>query len=127
MPLNLSLLLYNKYILIEKGSWTSKENLPGSQGNIDEINIELPNELTKRLTFTYGSNLKNVIKYTETLKGLGEKISNELYEFEVIYLIKEEYAKNSEDILFRRTKLGINFSNKSLEILNRVIKKHVRF
>ena len=50
------------------------------------------------------------MKYTNLLNGLGEKISDELYEFEVIYLIEEEYAKNSEDILFRRTKIGICFS-----------------
>lgn len=115
----------SKYILIEKNSWTSKKNLPGSQGNLDEINIELPKKLTKRLISTYGSNLKNVMKYTNLLNGLGEKISDELYEFEVIYLIEEEYAKNSEDILFRRTKIGICFSKDSLEKLDKVMNRYI--
>ena len=115
----------SKYILIDKKSWTSKKNLPGSQINNDKINIELPAELSKRLNSTYGSNLINVIKYIDLLNGLGEKISDELYEFEVIYLIKEEYAKNSEDILFRRTKLGICFSKNSLQKLDKIINRYV--
>ena len=65
------------------------------------------------------------MKYTNLLNGLGEKISDELYEFEVIYLIEEEYAKNSEDILFRRTKIGICFSKDSLEKLDKVMNRYI--
>ena len=54
----------------------------------------------------------------DDLGGTGSKICDNLYEFEILYLIKFEHAKNEDDILFRRTKLGIQFNSE--EIRNKI-------
>ena len=46
-------------------------------------------------------------------------------EFEIKYLVLEEMAKTSEDILFRRTKLGINFPKEKLPNLENILKKYL--
>ena len=52
-------------------------------------------------------------------------ITEDLYEFEVKYLIDEEMANSSEDIIFRRTKLGINFTETEINKLNTILKRHI--
>ena len=58
-------------------------------------------------------------------KDGGIKITEDLYEFEVAYLAKEEMASSVEDILFRRTKLGISFPKDKINILNDVLNKYL--
>ena len=45
--------------------------------------------------------------------------------FKMKYLVLEEMAKTSEDILFRRTKLGINFPKEKLPNLENILKKYL--
>jgi glycerol-3-phosphate dehydrogenase len=60
------------------------------------------------------------------LKGVGLKICENLYEFEILYLLKYEHAKNADDILFRRTKLGIQFNSEEIRNkINSIIKDHL--
>ena len=42
------------------------------------------------------------------IAGLGETFGPDLTRREVDYLIAEEWARTAEDILFRRTKLGLH-------------------
>ena len=55
----------------------------------------------------------------------GDLIFDDFYEFEVKYLIKEEMARTSEDILFRRTKLGINLPKEARDKLEIILKRHL--
>ncbi|MGB7288574.1 MAG: glycerol-3-phosphate dehydrogenase, partial [Candidatus Macondimonas sp.] len=41
------------------------------------------------------------------LAGLGEAVLPGLYACELDYLVREEFARTAEDILWRRTKLGL--------------------
>jgi glycerol-3-phosphate dehydrogenase len=43
--------------------------------------------------------------------------SHGLYEKEVAYLVEHEWAMNVEDILWRRTKLGLQFSSRDTKKL----------
>ncbi|WP_100622965.1 hypothetical protein [Candidatus Coxiella mudrowiae] len=45
-----------------------------------------------------------------SLKDLGLYFDGGLYEKEVRYLLKHEWARTSEKILWRRTKLGLTLS-----------------
>jgi glycerol-3-phosphate dehydrogenase len=44
----------------------------------------------------------------ESLAALGAEVLPGLYEQEIRYLIDEEWARDAEDILWRRTKLGLH-------------------
>ncbi len=114
----------SKYIKITNKSWTGNEILPGAKEIIDK-NFLIPEKLTKRLIKTYGDKIINLNQYYQSFMDGGEHIFEDLYEFEIKYLVQEEMAKTPEDILFRRTKLGIKFPNEKLAILENILKKYI--
>ena len=48
---------------------------------------------------------------------LGKPFGNGLFEVEVVYLMRHEWAVSAEDVLFRRTKLGIAFEAGQIQAL----------
>ena len=88
-------------------------------------NLAIPKQLINRLKSTYGNEINKLNKYYKLFENGGEKVTEDLYEFEVKYLIDEEMANSSEDIIFRRTKLGINFTKTEINKLNTILKRHI--
>ncbi len=60
----------------------------------------------------------------DSLDALGENFGGGLYEAELQYLINNEWARSSDDILFRRSKLGLILSETEIENLNLFLKKN---
>ena len=114
----------SKYIKITNKSWTGNEILPGAKEIIDK-NFLIPEKLLKRLIKTYGDKIINLNQHYQSFMDGGEHIFEDLYEFEIKYLVQEEMAKTPEDILFRRTKLGIKFPKEKLAILENILKKYI--
>ena len=114
----------SKYIKITNKSWTGNEILPGAKEIIDKKFL-IPEKLLKRLIKTYGDKIINLNQYYQSFMDGGEHIFEDLYEFEIKYLVQEEMAKTPEDILFRRTKLGIKFPKEKLAILENILKKYI--
>ena len=114
----------SKYIKITNKSWTGNEILPGAKEIIDKSFL-IPEKLLKRLIKTYGDKIINLNQYYQSFMDGGEHIFEDLYEFEIKYLVQEEMAKTTEDILFRRTKLGIKFPKEKLAILENILKKYI--
>ena len=114
----------SKYIKITNKSWTGNEILPGAKEILDK-NFLIPEKLLKRLIKTYGDKIINLNQYYQSFMDGGEHIFEDLYEFEIKYLVQEEMAKTPEDILFRRTKLGIKFPKEKLAILENILKKYL--
>ena len=81
--------------------------------------------LDSNLVETYGNKISKLNKYYNEFETGGELIFGDFYEFEVKYLVKEEMARTSEDILFRRTKLGINFPKEAKDKLEIILKRHL--
>ena len=105
--------------------WTDSESLPGATiNNKDYFNGQIPIEMKKRFNESYGSYNKILFEYFKKLPNGGEKICKNLFEFEVAYLMEQEMATTTEDILFRRTKLGIDFPKDKLFLLDEIIKKY---
>jgi glycerol-3-phosphate dehydrogenase len=114
----------SKYIKISNKSWTGNEILPGGEKTTD-LNFLIPEGILPRLIKTYGHKITKLNQYYQGFNDGGEHIFNDLYEFEIKYLVLEEMAKTSEDILFRRTKLGINFPKEKLPNLENILKKYL--
>ena len=114
----------SKYIKISNKSWTGNEILPGGEKTTD-LNFLIPEGILPRLIKTYGHKIIKLNQYYQGFNDGGEHIFNDLYEFEIKYLVLEEMAKTSEDILFRRTKLGINFPKEKLPKLENILKKYL--
>lgn len=71
----------------------------------------------ERLVHAYGSRADAVLNGAEGPTGLGTHFGADLYEAEVCHLIKSEWAKSTDDILWRRTKLGLSLSDTEVATL----------
>ena len=115
----------SKFFDISNKSWTGNEKLPGSNSySVDQLKFDLPQMVIQRLMNTYGDKILILQNYYSNLNKGGEKITEDLYEFEVSYLVQEELVTKIDDILFRRTKLGISFPEEKKDQLAGLIKKY---
>ncbi|MBL4614365.1 MAG: glycerol-3-phosphate dehydrogenase, partial [Magnetovibrio sp.] len=61
----------------------------------------------RRLARSYGTRALNVLADAKSLEDMGVQFGATLSEREVIYLIKHEWAHTGQDIIWRRSKLGL--------------------
>lgn len=104
--------------------WTAHAPLPG--GDIPDADFPrfladvkqryswLPARLIERYARAYGTQIDILL----ASKDLGILFGNDLYEVEVRYLIEREWAMTAEDILWRRSKLGLYVDKETIERLN---------
>ncbi|HEV2867635.1 MAG TPA: glycerol-3-phosphate dehydrogenase [Allosphingosinicella sp.] len=87
--------------------WTQDAAVPG--GDAPALAPEwLPAPLRQRLATAYGSRLPALLANAQSPTDLGRHFGAGLYEAEVRYLVTVEFARTAEDILWRRTKLGLH-------------------
>ncbi len=67
----------------------------------------MPRPLLARLSGAYGTKLRDMIGDAGSLAGLGRHFGAGLYERELRWLRGKEFARTAEDVLWRRTKLGL--------------------
>jgi glycerol-3-phosphate dehydrogenase len=98
-------------------AWTSTATLPGGDlpgGSFARFLRTLarrypwlPAPLRERYAQAYGTRTDLLLAGAGSLADLGEELTPGLHEREADYLCREEWATLSEDILWRRTKLGL--------------------
>lgn len=101
-------------------SWTHTAPLPGGdlpRGDFDAFLIGvkrrwpfLPPALAKRLAHGYGTRISDVIGAAKRIDDLGQQFGAGLSAAEVNYLFAHEWAHAAEDVLWRRTKLGLHMT-----------------
>jgi glycerol-3-phosphate dehydrogenase len=64
---------------------------------------ELPAPLVQRLARAYGTRVEALLT-----DGLGREVAPQLFEAELNYLHRFEWARSGEDVLWRRSKLGLH-------------------
>ncbi|HEY0311429.1 MAG TPA: glycerol-3-phosphate dehydrogenase [Allosphingosinicella sp.] len=70
----------------------------------------MPLPMVDRLSKAYGTRLKDLLGDADRLANLGRHFGAGLYEAEVRWLVEREFARTAEDVLWRRTKLGLRFT-----------------
>jgi glycerol-3-phosphate dehydrogenase len=68
----------------------------------------LPTGLAHRWLRHYGTRTETVIGEADSVEDLGRHFGADLYQAEVDYLCRHEWARDAEDILWRRTKMGLH-------------------
>ena len=116
--------------------WTDEKPLPGGDvaagdfaAFLDAQRVEypwLPEALLIRYARSYGTRMDLFLDGAGDLKDLGKNYGEGVYAAEVIYLIRYEFARSCEDILWRRSKLGVHVSEAVVEALEKDIKKLVK-
>jgi glycerol-3-phosphate dehydrogenase len=71
----------------------------------------------QRLVAAYGSRLKDVLGDAKSCDDLGQAFGPELTAAEVHYLMTKEWARFPEDILWRRSKLGLTMDARDRDAL----------
>jgi glycerol-3-phosphate dehydrogenase len=98
-------------------AWTADAKLPGADfgaRGFDAFLYEvaqrfawLPSGLALRYAHAYGTRVERIIGAARSMADLGENVCADLYAAEVDYLVREEWARSADDILWRRSKLGL--------------------
>ena len=68
----------------------------------------LPPALAHRLARAYGSRIDGVIGHAASLADLGAEVAPGLHEAELRFLQRTEWAVSADDVLWRRSKLGLH-------------------
>ena len=101
--------------------WTDRAPLPGGdlpRGDFDSF-VEyvkrrwdfLPPTLAPRLARAYGTRLETILGAARNMADLGEHFGAGLTAAELDYLVASEWAVTAEDVLWRRTKLGLHMTD----------------
>lgn len=101
-------------------NWTAGSPLPGGamgysglqdfRTSMATIYNWLEPTILDRLIKAYGTHITYVLGDATSVSELGQHFGAGLYEAEVKYLMQEEWAKTAEDILWRRTKIGLHMT-----------------
>ncbi|MDQ7956824.1 MAG: glycerol-3-phosphate dehydrogenase [Pseudomonadota bacterium] len=70
----------------------------------------LPAVLARRLSRAYGSRVSALLGRSQEIADLGTEIAPGLYERELHFLIDTEWARTADDVLWRRSKLGLRLT-----------------
>jgi glycerol-3-phosphate dehydrogenase len=117
----------------EPESWTASEPLPGA--NVPGADMQrflrhclerwpqLPTTLVERLALAYGTRMSRVLGAARTLPELGRDFGAGITEAEVRYLVESEWARSAQDILWRRSRLGLRLDASAVHHLQDAVAK----
>ena len=101
-------------------AWTRGATLPGGDfpsdgfedlaASIAHEHGYLPAPLARRLARAYGTQSRIMLEGCRTIADLGEHFGADLYEREVAWVMDHEWARTADDVLWRRSKLGLRVS-----------------
>ncbi len=107
--------------------WTAHALLPGGDlprggyagflRSLERAHPWLPNTLRYRYAHAYGTRVTHILGGARSVADLGEELLPQLYEREADYLCRVELAQTAEDILWRRTRLGLRVGTATLDRL----------
>ncbi|WP_036229695.1 glycerol-3-phosphate dehydrogenase [Marinobacterium jannaschii] len=122
------------YFCDMRPAWTADTPLPGGDFSSPAELLEsfsqhypwLPEELKQRYCRSYGTLSQQILLYCQQLSDLGQHFGAGLYQREVEYLIEQEWALTAEDILWRRSKLGLHMSSREIKALQEYLQKRTQ-
>ncbi len=101
-------------------AWTASKFLPGGDFPADKVDVFfaklkeqyawMPADQLHRMMLAYGTRIHDVIGTAASLAQLGHHFGAGLYESEVHYMHTHEFACTADDVLWRRSKLGLRLS-----------------
>jgi glycerol-3-phosphate dehydrogenase len=113
----------------QSAGWTQHAPLPGGDFAVDGLAALtsalaaefafLPAPQVSRLAAAYGTRARNILAGARTQADLGVSFGATLTQAEVRYLMAQEWAQTADDVLWRRTKLGLAVSDGEAAALDR--------
>ncbi|MEZ5777340.1 MAG: glycerol-3-phosphate dehydrogenase [Paracoccaceae bacterium] len=113
---------------VTKGDWTAGVPLPGGDFPVDgaaglvaDLSLRYPfldGFTCRRLVRCYGTEARDVLGTAHDAADLGRDFGAGLTEAELRWLMEKEYARNADDVVWRRTKLGLRMSAEEIAALD---------
>lgn len=120
---------------LEGHDWTGTAPLPGGDfgrheaplvaGRVEARYPFLGKSQAARLVRLYGTRATAILGEATVMADLGEHFGHGLTAAEVDYLIAREWARTAQDVLWRRTKLGLHFSPEETARLERYMMERI--
>jgi glycerol-3-phosphate dehydrogenase len=108
--------------------WTGRAPLPGGDmkvqavtgliADLRKIYPFLSDAHAKRIAYAYGTRAATMLAGATSSADLGQDFGGTLTEREVRYLMTDEWALTAEDIVWRRSKLGLRMSATEIAALD---------
>ncbi|HIV71251.1 MAG TPA: glycerol-3-phosphate dehydrogenase [Candidatus Aquabacterium excrementipullorum] len=113
----------------DRRAWTRNARLPG--GNLDawigpalrpdrdmlafasrwqHKHPWLPVKVAERWVRAYGARAERILDGASSVADLGGEVAPGVYECELRYLLRHEWARSGDDVLWRRSKLGLHLT-----------------
>lgn len=116
-------------------TWTASASLPGGDFAVSERDAVIASlaadfecidaKEARRLISLYGTQARAFLGQAKTREDLGQDFGYNLSAAEVKHLIQHEFARTADDILWRRTKLGLYFNAEQTANLEKWLAKNL--
>ena len=108
--------------------WTAGVSLPGGDFPVDGV-ATLIAELrqsypfldafwARRLIRAYGTDARLILGDAKSVQDMGKAFCASLTEREIVWLMEKEYARTAEDVVWRRSRLGLRMSKAEIAELD---------
>jgi glycerol-3-phosphate dehydrogenase len=115
------------HVVGARPAWTKESRLPGGDLPVDGV-ARLVAEARRswpflseahirRLVRAYGTRISRILGPAKQIDDLGARLGADLTGAEVRYLMDHEWARTADDVLWRRSKLGLRVSSEQHEQL----------
>ena len=111
----------------KRPTWTKSSHLPGGDFPVNglatliaQVRRSWPflgDALARRLVAAYGTRVSQILRSAKSGDDLGPRLGADLSGAEVLYLMEHEWAQTADDVLWRRSKLGLRASAEERERL----------
>ena len=118
-----------------RGKWTKRVPLPGGDFAVDGFDTLVKKLLAAhpflvhpnatRLVRAYGTDALVMLKGCDSKEDLGQSFGHGVYGKEIDWVIEKEWVRTAEDYLWRRTKMGLRFSEDQSTALEAYISKNL--
>jgi glycerol-3-phosphate dehydrogenase len=123
----------------EPAGWTGRSSLPGGDFPVEGFEAALqaastsypfvPQATLRRLFRAYGTRIADLLDGATSWGDLGEVYGADLTEAELRHLVRAEWAQTAEDVLWRRSKLGLRLSPAEVsavaDAMHRIVDRHI--
>jgi len=114
------------------GAWTANFPLPGGDFAVQGFETlvkglqarygALDPQMIRRLARAYGTRVPEFLRDARSAADLGRDFGAGLTEVEINYLTEREWAMTAEDVVWRRSKLGLRLSKPQIEEIDAFMK-----
>ena len=123
------------FLPFSSGEWTAGVALPGGDFPVLEFSARvdalrrdfafLDERMATRLMRAYGSDTPRLLGDAKELADLGQCFGHDLYEREVRWMVDREWARSADDVLWRRSKLGLRLTADQVKELEAFVSRYL--